>query len=547
MKARLAITDRAASDFSSLLPKTIRLYLSYSFFGAPEAGAKNLFGLNAKRLLLSTIAVLPLAETGLAQSSLRPESTRELQTLLATQAPATVRYSKVPPYTPIDTRDRFLMWNEVALETTAIDHTPVTSGEDPRRFGEQFGPARTSYALAIVHIAMFDAVNAISKRYFSYTGLPSVSGDVSMDSAIAQAAHDTLVALYPFQEDRDAIFELDISAILGSPASTHRGAHLGKEAAKAILALRKNDGSEMPEPIVGVDFFTINQPGYWQIDPVSNIKVALGGNWSHVKPFVMASAHQFRAATPPSITSDIYKQNYQQVYKYGGDPEHGTSTARTAQLTYIAKFWSYDGTPSLCAPPRLYNQVVRAIANQQKMRKVPELSRLFALANVAMADAGISAWEAKYYYQYWRPVTGIRNAPSNANSTWYPLGAQDTNTKGPNFTPPFPSYPSGHATFGGALFEILRKFWPDATPFTVVSDEFNGENKDVDGYIRPLMPMTFSSFSEAEQQNAESRIYMGVHWQFDADFGIKEGEAVGDYVFSHSFQPASNDAIARPR
>jgi len=181
------------------------------------------------------------------------------------------------------------------------------------------------------------------------------------------------------------------------------------------------------------------------------------------------------------------------------------------------------------------------------MRKVLDLARLFALTNVAMADAGISAWEAKYYYQYWRPITGIRNAPSNANPTWYPLGAQDTNTVGPNFTPPFPSYPSGHATFGGALFEILRKFWPDTTPFTVISDEFNGENKDVDGYIRPLMPMTFRSFSEAEQQNAESRIYMGVHWQFDADFGIKEGEAVGDYVFTHSFQPVSNDTIARPR
>jgi membrane-associated phospholipid phosphatase len=125
--------------------------------------------------------------------------------------------------------------------------------------------------------------------------------------------------------------------------------------------------------------------------------------------------------------------------------------------------------------------IARTIALQQKMRRVPKIARLFALVNVAMADAGIAAWESKFFYQYWRPVTAIR---AQYDAKFWPLGAPSTNTQGPNFTPPFPAYPSGHATFGGALFQILRQFWPDETPFTFVSDEWNGHNKDVDGNIR---------------------------------------------------------------
>jgi PAP2 superfamily len=253
----------------------------------------------------------------------------------------------------------------------------------------------------------------------------------------------------------------------------------------------------------------------------------------------MTSADQFRAPVPPSLTSDAYKQAFDEVFRIGGDPAHGTNTSRTEKQTLIAKFWSYDGTPGLCAPPRLYNQIARTIALQQKMLGVPQIARLFALINVAMADAGIASWDTKYFYQYWRPVTGIREAalPLQRDPRHYPLGAQATNASGPDFTPPFPSYTSGHAVFGGALFEILRKFWPDATPFTFISDEWNGKNKDDEGFIRPLRPASYKSFSEAEIENGQSRIYMGIHWAFDRDEGIKQGNHVADYVFSHAFQP----------
>lgn len=487
-----------------------------------------------------------------AQSPLSDETSKELQTLLAVpQEKVAVPYSQMtPPRTPASTLDRYLMWNEIALDTTAIDHTPVQPGDPACRFGEQFGPTRASYAMAIVHISMFDAVNAIAQKYHSYSGIAPVSGDVSEDRAIAQAAYETLIALYPCQAERiEAIFDQDVARMTGSDAAIAAGKGLGKNAAAAILALRQNDGSKLPEPTVQDHcapsddscFPANHEPGKWEIDPVSKLTVALGANWEHVKPFVMTSASQFRTPDPPSLHDHAYWMAFKAIERIGGDPEHGTPSIRTPDETHIAKFFAYDGTPYLCAPPRLYNEIVRTIALQQKMLGVADISRLFALANVAMADGAIASWESKYYYQYWRPVTGIRKARTELRShggrDWYPLGAPGTNTKGPNFTPPFPSYPSGHATIGGALFEILRKFWPDNTPFTFVSDEWNGKNKDVDGYKRPWWPKTFQSFREAEYLNAQSRIYLGIHWQFDADSGIRQGNMVADYVYGHAFEP----------
>jgi hypothetical protein len=512
--------------------------------------------------LFAAAVMILLCFPAAAQSSLSEQNRHEFEQLLAVPSGKTaVSCSDLnPPSTPTSTLGRYLLWNEIALDTTAIDHTPDT--QDPECFGEQLGPTRSSRAMAIIHIAMFDAVNAIAKQYVSYTGIPPVSGDVSMNRAVAQAAHDTLVALYPGQQTRlDSIFNADIVNIHGSREAIAAGAELGMEAAAAILSLRLNDGSELPEPQVLPNPKNPNgvcnsgdpscvpantAPGLWQIDPISGLTVALGAHWGQVKPFVMTSSDQFRAPAPPTLTSDSYHLAWNAVYAIGGDPAHGTSTIRTALQTNIGVFWGYDGTPGLCAPPRLYNQIVRAIALQQKMLNVPEIARLFALANTAMADAGIASWESKFYYQYWRPITGIRNAapPLTADPTFYPLGAPDTNTGGPNFTPPFPSYTSGHATIGGSVFEILRQFWPDNTPFTFVSDEFNGLNKDVNGNIMPLWIRHFQSFHEAARENAQSRIYLDIHWQFDADMGIQQGTQVADYVFRHAFMPAGEQQVS---
>jgi hypothetical protein len=172
--------------------------------------------------------------------------------------------------------------------------------------------------------------------------------------------------------------------------------------------------------------------------------------------------------------------------------------------------------------------------------------------NVAQADAGIAVWESKFYYDVWRPVTGIREAdagtgPSGAGDgnpdtlgdpNFMPLGAPGSNTNGPNFSPPFPAYPSGHAGFGGTLFQILRRFYrTDNIAFTFVSDEFNGTTRDNKGNVRPLRPRSFANLSEAEEENGQSRIYLGIHWAFDKSEGITQGQQVADYVWFRTYRP----------
>lgn len=489
---------------------------------------------------------LPKAIYAQDSPTLSPANSAELQRLLRVQENATiVPFSKKnPPRIPVDAFDRLFMWNEIALDTTAIDHTPVQSGEH-RVFGEQFGPARSSRAMAIIHISMFEAVNSILHQYESYTGLSqSRGGNATLNYAIAQSAHDALVFLYPSQQERlDSILQADVNHIRGSVPQLEAGRSLGIAAAKSIIELRSGDGSQVPDPGVGGEYILMEGVGHWSPDPVSGLTLYLGAYWGKVKPFTLASADQFRAPPPPDMPDPAYTSAFEQVKRLGGDPRFGTPTDRTRSETIEAIFWSYDGTPGLCAPPRLYNQIARAFVFEHGLNTLPEAARMLAMINTAMADAAISAWETKWHYQYWRPVTGIRSLNQKGNrdvapdQNWYPLGAQATNTRGPNFTPPFPAYVSGHAMLGGALFQILRHYYPDKTSFVFISDEWNGLNKDADGKTRPLRPLRFDSLTEAESRNAESRVYMGVHWQFDADAGIVQGNHVADWVWGHAFLP----------
>ncbi|HEX9453024.1 MAG TPA: vanadium-dependent haloperoxidase, partial [Candidatus Binatia bacterium] len=393
-------------------------------------------------------------------------------------------------------------------------------------------------------------INAIVGGYESYTKLASERGETSIQAAIAQAAHDTLKALYPSQSSSfDAALADDLAKIRSSSAKS-KGIDLGHRAALAILALRANDGSDHAEPRVGFEFITSNAPGKWRQDPISQLPLALGADWNQVAPFVLNSAAQFRAPAPPELTSAVYAQAFDEVKRLGGDGVI-TPTQRSAEQTEIGIYWAYDGTPSLCAPPRLYNQITVHIAEQMGSNFIVT-ARLLALVNVAMADAGIAVWESKYFYQFWRPITGIRESDAgtgptglgDGNSatigapTFSPLGAPASNLSGPNFTPPFPAYPSGHAGFGGALFQVLRRFYgTDQIPFTFVSDEFNGVTKDKNGNVRPLIARSFASLSAAEEENGQSRIYLGIHWSFDKIAGIAQGRQVGDCVMENIFAP----------
>lgn len=445
-----------------------------------------------------------------------------------------------------------LHWNRVAIDASGLDHTPVQPDEI-RVFGEAVGPGRSSRAIAIVHIAMFDAMASIRGGYKTYTGLSRVNHPsmYSARAAVAQAAHDTLIAMFPSQR---AIFDRELRTSMNQlPADRARraGAAVGANAATLILKARRHDGSDYAEPVVGEGFTPSDEAGYWRVDPVSGSSVALGAKWGEVVPFVLASPDQLRVPPPPAMDSEEYAAAYDEVKRLGGDGVT-TPTERSEEQTFIGIYWAYDGTPSLCAPPRLYNQIATTIARQMGSDAM-QTARLLALMNVAMADAGIAIWESKFYYQFWRPVTGIRESDASTGPTgagdgnpatvgdpkFMPLGAPASNLTGPNFTPPFPSYPSGHAGFGGSLFQILRRFYgTDDIAFTFTSDEYNGVTLDNQGEVRVLHPRTFKSLSQAEEENGQSRIYLGIHWAFDKSEGITQGQQVADYVFDRLYKPA---------
>lgn len=516
-----------------------------------------------------------LLSPGLFSFQLTPEKLQQLRTEASKDCfdpdsfqravPALKPDQKRPlPCAPQNAFDRFVMWNQIALDTTSIDHAPPPPGVMSNQALHHLGPHRASRAMAIVHIAMFDAINMWdrfnpahpSKRNYTfetYSKLSELKKPASLDLVITYAAGEILKALYKEQAPVIADFMTQDETVIVKGNRPNdplfkEARELGRAAAKAILEIRKNDGSAHNEPEVGQPGFELSEtPGQWRPDPVSNIIAALGGKWSGVRPFAIQNLPTFRPPPPPPLVSARYKKDFDEVKTLGGQNTPRYTSTRTDEQTIIGTFWAYDGTAFLCAPPRLYNQIIRQIVQQKtaEMKKngeeprVLNYARLFALANIAMADAAIAAWDAKYHFRYWRPVVGIRAAEGDGNPDteadfyWRALGAPASNSiRGPNFTPPFPAYPSGHATFGGALFQVLRNFYPEQTAFTVASDEYNGINKPVGSDIpRPVIPpRPFANFQAAEDENARSRIYLGVHWQVDADAGIAQGNQVGSFV-----------------
>ena len=422
-----------------------------------------------------------------------------------------------------------LRWNQIALDATGLDHTPVLPGEE-RVYGEQLGPCRASRAIAMAHLAVYNAMTAAHGRH------------VAQHACVAQAASDMLVGLFPSQAATFLEALAEDLAIGGDAEAISLGVRLGQDAARALEVSRTGDGAEIPDPLVNIDWVTNDSPGHWQQDPISRGRLALGAYWGSVTPFVLRSGSQLRVPSPPDLTSQEYRNAFREAATLGGDGIT-TSTLRTPEQAIISTFWAYDGTPSLCAPPRLYNQVARTIAALRNTDGFA-LLRLLTLVNVALADTAIATWESKYYFDFWRPVTAIRDAGSQptqpddetasivAGANWTPLGAPASNLTGPNFTPPFPAYPSGHAAFGGALFEILRKFYgTDDIAFTFTSDEFNGVTRDNSDHLRPLVTRSYPTLSAAEEENGQSRIYLGIHWHFDKSHGISQGRRVANHVF----------------
>lgn len=427
--------------------------------------------------------------------------------------------------------DVVLSWNAVLLDADAADHAQAAP--------DQGGPTRSSRAYAIVSAAMFDAFNSITHNYRPY--LVELRGFERADrqAAVTAAAYHTLVALYPQQT---AAFDEALARWLRrirSGENRTKGLDLGRRVAMAILEARANDGADAP-----ANYTPINQPGHHQEDPNNPGQGFLTPQWGSVEPFVLDVVDDFVPPSPPALGSREYAAAYREVMLVGGDGVT-TPTLRTPEQTEIGLYWAYDGRPGLGTPPRLYNQIVRVIA-LKKGNTTEENARLLALVNLALADAGVCCWRGKYIYDFWRPIVAIRAGDADGNdqtvgdSFWNPLGAPLTNGPAgrPNFTPPFPAYTSGHATFGAAALWTVANFYRDPDiSFAFVSDELNGINADQNGNVRPRVVRRFRSLIDAIEENAQSRIYLGIHWRFDAREGVNSGIEIADFVARNALRP----------
>jgi hypothetical protein len=437
-----------------------------------------------------------------------------------------------------------LEWNANAIEVNRISYSGNV-------VNDEIGPTRSSRALAIEHVAMFDAWNSIHRQYTPYYVMAPRANGASDEAAVAQAAHDTLLAMYPSQQAFiDNALATSLALVPDNPTKT-RGIEVGKFVAQAILAKRADDGSQIP----GV-YTPDGLPGHHMADPLNPDQGFLTPAWGNVKPFGIPNVAAVPTPTVPAMTSQEYTDAFNQVKALGSDL--GQNTVRTTDETEIGLFWGYDVARGLGDPPRLYNQIARVIAEQEG-NSVGENARMFALMNIAMADAGIQCWGVKYRDIFWRPIVAIRRASEDGNPdtiadpNWAPLGAPRSNplpTESVNFTPPFPAYTSGHATFGGAAFKIMADFYGTddinyKIPFDFISDEMNGVTRDIHAqipdlvmnYIRDMKSRHYTSFSQAAAENASSRIFLGIHYRFDAIQGVCAGDRIADIDFDCLLRP----------
>ncbi|MCI0746270.1 MAG: phosphatase PAP2 family protein [Verrucomicrobia subdivision 3 bacterium] len=388
-------------------------------------------------------------------------------------------------------------WNNVALDAIRAGRT---------------SPPQASRQLAILHTAIYDAVNGITQTHEPYRVPGKASGGASVEAAVHAAAHSVMVNLYPSMTAMfDAAYNSATGNLPNGPAKS-KGLAWGAHVAQAILADRANDGSTNTVP-----YAPGTNPGEWRptISFGGVVRPPLLPQWGTVKCFGIKAGSQFRPPTPPALTTHQYADEVNQVKSLG----ETNSTARTADQTQIAYFWANGA--GTATPPGHWNQIAQIVAEQEG-NTLAENARLFALLNIAEADAAIVSWDCKYAYNYWRPITAIREADTDNN----PLTIQDSTWAPLLFTPPFPEYTSGHSTFSGAAAVVLAMFYgTDDIPFTGASD-------DVPGAMR-----YYTSFSQAAEESGASRIYAGIHFWSANVHGLATGASVGEYVSEHLLRP----------
>ncbi len=394
---------------------------------------------------------------------------------------------------PFVQEDVILQWNRVLMETIR------TPGQQPATIM----PVR-SYA--IMHAAMFDAVNSIDGRYTSYlTDVPG-SPNASIEAAAAQAAHDVLVGFYP---TRVGIFDTELAISLQEidDNRAQQGIRVGQIVAERMLAARANDGWNVTPPAYSLPA----TPGNWQPVPGS----AAFTHYPSVIPFGISSGTQFRPSPPPPLTSTTYAADLNEVKELGSV----TSATRTAEQTHVAQLWAGVGTPTNFL--FVWNNVARTVATARDLTTV-EKARLFALTNFALHDALQTTFASKFHYGLWRPVSAIRRADEdgNANTTadpsWSSLIAN----------PPYPSYAGNNAAIGTSQSTMLALFFGrDDIPFQHTWEGANGATR------------SYAGFGAMADEEARARVYGGIHFGFDNVAGQSVGRNVANYIFANLMRP----------
>ncbi len=380
-------------------------------------------------------------------------------------------------------------WNSVALDAIRTGHT---------------APPIASRSLAIAHVSIYDAVNGIARTYEPYLVQSAVPASASREAAASAAAHEALVNLFPASASSfDALHAAILAAIPDGPQKT-AGVVWGEFVANQILAARANDGSDAIVPPPGG-----SGPGVWVPTPPAFLPYLLP-QWGFVTPFAMSSSAQFRPPGPPALDSHRYAADYNEVKELGA----AVGSTRTEEQTLIALFWA-DGAGTE-TPPGHWNSIAQTIS-AARGNTLEENARLFALLNIAMADAAICAWDAKYTFHFWRPVTAIAFAEPQLN--WMSFIV----------TPPFPDYVSGHSTFSSAAATVLALFYgTDDLPFTTGSD------------FLPGVYRSFPTCLAAAQEAAVSRLYGGIHFRSANEDGLQAGVGIGQWAATHYLQPKGN-------
>jgi PAP2 superfamily len=390
---------------------------------------------------------------------------------------------------PARASDAVMEWNDIARTLTVVP---------------ALAPVQQTRVMAIVQVAVHDAVNAITGEYETYQSIGGAPAGASPDAAAIAAAHHALKALFGTGNlDEQYVASLAAHSI----SELDPGIEFGRSVAAGILTLRAQDGSAQAAfpylpPGAGL-------PGVWV--PLGSQQALLPG-WGNVSPWVLRSGSQFRPEAPPALDSDRYARDYNEVLEIG---EHASSV-RTDEQTQLALFWR-------ASPTAIWNNVLRQVLADREL-DLSATARAFALFYLAAADASVACWEAKYTYNFWRPLPAIVNGgldgndATSADSNWAPLLA----------TPAHPDYPSAHTTNSSAMATVLQLVFGGDVPGILI-EATSAQNP---GFIR-----YWQAFSEGVQEVIDARVYSGFHFRTADEVGARLGRHVAHFVVTHSLRP----------